>query len=229
MMVDDGAVQTPPAKALWQVYRNAFTEILKNEAGDNLERNAAVLSLPSIDSDAQELTPIILAMAQGRIKFVHREHALQALGYIGADPQVVVPVLLQGLGGRQYARIMSAQGLGGLGPQAKDALPELRAALKDVDPVVRTDAAGAIWKIEKQASAVVLLFTEALAGGEDPGATTARQRAVYYLRQIGPEAKDASPTLLKLWHHEANDYSRKDLATALKAIDNVAAAKAGVR
>jgi len=154
---------------------------------------------------------------------------------------VVVPVLLEGLHDKfgQYARYLSAQALGQLGPQAKEALPDLYEALKDPDAQVRVDAAGAIWKIEKRAATVVPVLMDALTAVQADrhpatrpptyfGQAAARQRATHYLGQIGPEAKAAFPTLLKLWQEATNDYQRGELAVALKAIDAAAAADAGV-
>jgi HEAT repeat protein len=173
-----------------------------------------------------------MAIARDQKDQPNQAHALLALGFLGADPKVVVPVLLEGLRDErgQYNRIMSAQGLGGLGPQAKEALPDLNAALKDPDALVRVHAAGAIWKIEKRAEAVVPALTDALTGGEDRNASAGRVPAVHYLGQIGSEAKAALPALLKLWQDFSKESkgSRKYVADALIAIDAEAAAKAGV-
>jgi HEAT repeat protein len=148
------------------------------------------------------------------------------LGFIGADPKIVVPVLLEGLHDElgQYARYLSAQALGALGPQAREALPDLHAALNDSDPQVRVDAAGAIWRIEKRAAALVPVLMDALSGGN----SAAIQRSTRYLGQIGPDATAAFPVLLKLWQEATNDYQRDEGAAALIAIDAAAAAKAGV-
>jgi HEAT repeat protein len=229
-MVVKGMVQTPPAKALWQVDRATYTEIVTNEAAPSQERWTAILALSSIGPDAKELTSIVVAIARNRKDSSNREHALLALGFIGADPKEAVPVLLEGLHEEQgpYARMMSAQGLGALGPKAKGALPDLHAALKDPDPQVRVDAAGAIWKIEKRAAALVPILTDALTGVQNGSGAAAQQRAIHYLGQIGAEAKAAFPILLKLWQEATNDYQWGELATALRAIDASAAAKAGV-
>jgi HEAT repeat protein len=139
----------------------------------------------------------------------------------------VLPVLLEALHDPlgQYGRYLSAQALGALGPQAKEALPGLYVALQDPDAQVRVDAAGAIWKIEKQAAPIMPVLMDALTGGN----SAAMQRATHYLAQIGPEAKAAFPILLKLWQGATNDYQRNERAAALKAIDLSAAANAGVK
>jgi HEAT repeat protein len=155
-----------------------------------------------------------------------RNHAdlLFALGYIGAEPDVVLPVLRAGLQNElhQAARIMSASALGNMGAKARDALPALHDALKDEDPQVRVEAARAIWGIARDHKTAVPLLKEELGG-------VARQRAILGLGDIGPAAKDAFPALLDFWKRQDDRTLKGMAANALLAIDAKAAQTAGIK
>ena len=213
------------ALALWKVDREKYIEILKDKANPN--RWAATVGLWSIRAEAKELTPIVLAIAKDPEDSSNCQHALLALGCIGADPKVSVPALIEGMDLGQYARSMASQALAAIGPDARPALPGLRQALTDPDLRVQVEAAHAIWKIEKQAGEVVpILENAAVFEGSDRSGF--RYPALSYLGQMGPAAKSAFPTLLKAWQ-ERKDGNKAAMATALKAIDAEAAAKAGVK
>jgi HEAT repeat protein len=126
----------------------------------------------------------------------------------------------------QNERRMSAQALSVLGPNAKKALPALLVALKDPDQMVRVDAAGAIWKIEKKTATALPVLTATLSDSVDMGG---KPRAIHYLNLMGPDAKRAFPTLLAFWEKSDVAHTKKSAATALKAIDPEAAAKVGVK
>jgi HEAT repeat protein len=230
-----GPIPAEAGAALWKVDREEFTKILTAERPTRA-RYVAILSLTHIGADAKGLAPVILTMATDLSdRGPDRQHALLALGFIGANPADVLPVLtaaLQDEGGRfgQYARMEAAQALGHLGPKAKGALPVLHRALADPDPQVRVDAANAVWKIERDhRRALPVLVKEALNGGENGSAAAARQRAVRGLGDIGPAAKEAFPDLLKRWQAERSAYQKEEIAKALKSINAKAAGEAGVK
>jgi RNA polymerase sigma factor (sigma-70 family) len=228
-MTRKGPPDLAAAEALWKVDREVFTQILKDPKGGQ-ERWAAVLSLCNIGPAAKELAPLVLKMAANK-KDRDREHALWALGLIGADPADALPVLMDALQeGGQYARMLAAQALGDFGSKAKDALPVLYQALQDPDAQVRVDAARTVWKIERKTEKVLPVLTAALKDVSGSGAT---QRAVFGLRDIGSKAREAFPALLELWKslsgNPKNQTLTEQAATALKAIDAKAAAKAGVK
>ncbi len=220
----DGTVGNAAAVALWHVDRAAFIEILKAKKQSD-RRWVATLALTRIGPAAKEVTPLVVAMAKDTTD-PDREHALLALGFIGADPKAVLPVLTSALHDStgQYARMLSAQALGKIGAEAKAALPDLEKALHDEDAQVRVDAAGAVWRVGRQARPVLPVLTAALSGSN----SAARQRAMRYLTDMGPEAKEAVPALLAAWK-DAKGSLRDQAARAVKAIDPEAAAKAGIR
>ncbi len=111
-----------------------------------------------------------------------RLYAARALGEIG--PQAL-PALLEALEHKDSAvRYWAAVGLGDLGEAAKSAVPKLARALKDDSPSVRTQAAFALWKIERREQALQVLAEQL----KHPSRAV-RLRAVQTLGSIGPPAK----------------------------------------
>lgn len=216
------------SSSLWKIDRASYVGILKDKANGGLTRGSAVLGLLAIGPEAKEVAPIILDAASDTKDPIHA-HALWALGYIGVDPAVAVPVLVDGLReGGQYSRVMAAQGLFALGPKAKKALPALEKALVDSDQRVRVEAAAAMWKVKQEAAPVLPVLVAALTFPNPSG--DAPYRAIWFLRQMGPQAKSIFPQLLDLWKQEGpNGYNGWSLAPALKAIDPKAAAEAGIK
>jgi HEAT repeat protein len=73
---------------------------------------------------------------------------LRKIGAGGKEAVSALIVLLE----HQSTRLTAAQALGAIGPQARDAVPVLRAALTDADRMVREAAAQALEMIEPGAS-----------------------------------------------------------------------------
>jgi HEAT repeat protein len=175
-------------------------------------------------------------------------NAAKALSDGGA---AAVPVLVELLGtpdeGRGAdVRLMAAQALGHVGPDAGDAVPALRAALTDRSPDVRIAAAEALGKVgpaaaeavpamaallkEEQPARVVraLKALRKLRGSNyqavpafveatrHPDAET-RENAAEALGEAGAAAKDAIPVLQGLLDDD-NARVREEAAHALKAI-----------
>ncbi len=215
-----------PEVALWKVDRARYIEILKDKSDPH--RWSLILSCGAVGAEAKELAPTLIAIAKDPKDSPNREHAMLSLGRIGADPDVVVPVLIESLQVGQYARSMSSQALGQIGPAAKAALPALHRLLTDEDSRVRVEAAGAIWKIEKEAKDVLPVLESALTETTPSTPGGAHYPAIVYLGQMGPAAKPAFATLLKLWREDGKN-PQGTYAAALKAIDPEAAARAGVK
>jgi HEAT repeat protein len=103
--------------------------------------------------------------------------------------------------------------------------------------VIRLDSVAKLAATGPKAKEAVPLFTTLArdpAGRADKRDETLdgvyRSQAVYGLGRIGPEARPAVPTLLKLYAEEgASPGLRRELAEALKSIDPEAARKAGIR
>jgi HEAT repeat protein len=90
-------------------------------------------------------------------------------------------------------RYRAAETLAQLGPLAKFAVPELREALKDKNPLVRVKVAEALWKIDKTPSAALLpVLLQAL---KDKDAE-ARAAAPAVIALFGGKARPAVPALV---------------------------------
>ncbi len=117
-------------------------------------------------------------------------------------------------------RAHAASFLGSIGPEAKICLPALEDALKDKNPLVRVEAANAIWRIDPEIKrlAVPMLSDAAGAGMIWGDASLAKNLSIKYLGEIGPEAKEAIPNL-KLCLKSESRYERVIAATAMIQID----------
>jgi HEAT repeat protein len=151
-----------------------------------------------------------------------------------------LPVLLRVLNeaASTYAPQAAAEALGQIGPPAKAALHALTAALQHEDRGLRIAAAGAVWKIAQKREVVPLLaqailqdhfLTEgkdALSGND--GIESGTANALQILEAMGPQAKEAVPTLLAVRKLGGQSF-QVAVAKALRQIDPEAARKAGLR
>jgi HEAT repeat protein len=102
-----------------------------------------------------------------------------------------------------YYAGMAFDVMGELGPQARSAASELRAAVKDANVIKRAKAAAALWKIEGKSDELIPVLTAALSERDPnpPGAyyngvqRTGAIAAAAALGDIGPAARDALPAL----------------------------------
>jgi HEAT repeat protein len=112
-------------------------------------------------------------------------------------------------------RITAANALGSMGASARQALPHLKAALNDPVPSVRAYVARAIWAIDPKTGTVLVRGLLKDLAGDD---SLTRRMAIITLGMIGPDAKDATPSLAKLL--TAKDaYERVIVASSLNKID----------
>ena len=107
----------------------------------------------------------------------------------------------------------AARALGGVGPNAKEALPELEVASKDPDATVRVCALYATWRngrsIDGQIDALTSMLTEHVDGNPFG--------AAWLLGLMGGDAKPAVPALAKALGH-TNALVRRNAADALGSI-----------
>ncbi|MGO8700299.1 MAG: HEAT repeat domain-containing protein [Limisphaerales bacterium] len=116
----------------------------------------------------------------------------------------------------------AAESLGELGPAAKSALPDLIKALKGEDVAVRGSALLSLGKIRSEPETVIPLLIPYL---EDDNLDVAAAKA---LAEFGGLAKPAVPKLLPLLRAKDVD-DRAAAIAALKRIDPIAAARAGIK
>lgn len=126
--------------------------------------------------------------------------ALEALEHTVLDAieklrpgQTTVADLVAGLGSADApTRMSAAQTLAERGPASEEAAgPLLQTALNDADPVVRLQAAVALYRIDGRVKTVLPLLLRAL---KDPSDAVC-WFAADCLRQIGPVAKEAVPAI----------------------------------
>jgi len=104
------------------------------------------------------------------------------------------------------ARFRALEVIAALGPSAKAALPELRAALVDPDPANRGEAAVALAALGPEASSAVAELQAVLA--DEDGPPQVRYAAAYALGSIGPASRPAIE-----WLHALSESPDELMAT----------------
>ena len=105
---------------------------------------------------------------------------------------------------------------------AKNILPHVRPLLKDKELSLRVWAARASWKIGGEAEPAVAVLTAVL---QDKEATMWHNTVVFFLGEMGPDAKGVVPALTALLK-ESPPSLRMQVITALRKIDPESARKA---
>jgi HEAT repeat protein len=140
--------------------------------------------------------------------------AAWAIGRMGPAAQPAIPALVECLGSEldaseraQYvhasARRNAAWALGQFGTAAREAVPELAKLLDDEDPVVRVQAAAALWRIDRHAKAAAKLL-EMLRAREPTGSYA----AAVALGELGPDVPGALEALVEALGHPDEDTQR---------------------
>jgi HEAT repeat protein len=204
-----------------------------------------LLDDPDLDVRRQVATTLAVAGPSGKaavpvlIDMVKNGDAIDqciaatSLGRIGPGAAAAVPTLATLLtSGSELRREEAARALGRIGAKAKPALPQLRKALEDRRQHVRTGAAVAVWRVTKKPTESLKYLIDAVhpRNLKDPTRIHGEliRLSLQAIREMGPQAKDAAPTLLKLLKHEEDGIAWW-AGQALKAVDPKAAWKAGLR
>lgn len=141
-----------------------------------------------------------------------RDHAVDALGRIGAGAAEAVPTIIAEMdlppSHINYAplaafRREAARSLGRIGPPAKAAVPLLGRALKNEDLGYRVQAALALWRILQQPQAID--FLAAMVDADPPEIA---YDALMALGQIGPAAQRVLPRVVAALDHPQSDVRR---------------------
>ena len=146
--------------------------------------------LPASRASAADKEEIDALVNQFRAKDLKRRaRAADDLVKLGAEG---VPALSKLLEDRDGAvRVLAAESLGRIGPDAKEAVTGLAGAMKDKDDLLRSAAAAALGQIGAPA---VPSLIEILKGKD----AEQQSLAAGALKQIGPDAKEAVPTLIDI-------------------------------
>jgi HEAT repeat protein len=140
--------------------------------------------------------------------------AAWAIGRMGPAARPAIPALVECLGAEldaseraqsvhASARRNAAWALGQFGTAARVAVPELVKLLDDEDPVVRVQAAAALWRIDRHAKAAAKLL-EMLRAREGTGSYAAAAA----LGELGPGVPGALEALVEALGHPDEDTQR---------------------
>jgi HEAT repeat protein len=132
----DASVRSNACRALIHFSKDAEQSVpalrglIKDENAE--VRVFAIQTIRWLDSSAPGLLPVLIEASQDR-KPLTRAYAAHTLGLFGEA--AAVAALLENLkDDNQQVRSTAARSLGEIGPEAKDAVPALIAALKEQDP-----------------------------------------------------------------------------------------------
>ncbi len=156
-------------------------------------RRAAAQALGDVGAQAKAAVPVLIgALKDGDTNV--RWTVAEALGRIGGDAEAAIPALAEALRDKAI-RVMAADALGAMGSAARGAVPMLIDALQSEDGNYRWTAAIALSRIDgKSARPALPLFIEKLKSN-DP---RARWDAMMFVNNMGLEAKDAAPAVLRM-------------------------------
>ncbi len=173
--------------------------------------SAAVDALGNIGPEAAEaVAPLILKLAKNDT--IELKHVVDALGRIDRKGQSVQPLIIvlkrRNLPGDGLNRYKAAVALGNIGANAKDAIPELLAFLRNDDDY-RDGAAEALGKLGKGNEQVAA----ALAAALKDSSVLVRKTAVISLGLIGPVSNTHLPAIKTLLNDPDEDVRQAAAAT----------------
>jgi HEAT repeat protein len=157
---------------------------------DRLVRRECVRALRAMKLDPDVAIPLFVEMLNNAAP----GELAPALGALAEGAAAAVPSLKKAIQDFPQARYWACLILAEIGPEAKEAVPELVACLKDDDAEIRREAIAALGRIGPSAKQAVPAIANALAD-QDAGV---RYTAAYSLGVIGPEAAGAMAALQKL-------------------------------
>ncbi|MHC4253629.1 MAG: HEAT repeat domain-containing protein, partial [Planctomycetota bacterium] len=153
-----------------------------------------------------------------------RFSAAKSYWQVTGDVAAVLPVVSFVLDSRySWVRLLAANLLGEMGPEAEEAVPSLTAALLSTNTQLQHNAAIALGKIGSTSHGVVAALVELLAEDEDYQSRSAAAKA---LGMLGPKAKEAVPALARAMADRAHGV-RCDAAEAMEKMGPAAAGAVG--
>ena len=167
-----------------------------------------------------ELLRLLREDADGSVR-TEAAHALGKIGERAGTASRALAVVIGDLDSGDILRGEATWALARVSPLAPGTAATLGAAVDDRSGHVSVRAAEALWKVSGDAGRAVLALIARL------GDPAVRQEAVQALNRIGPGAKGAVPALL-IATKSKDRLFRESVVMALRKIDPVAAAKAGL-
>jgi HEAT repeat protein len=191
----------------------ALTTLLAD--GDQTVTLAAAGALGALGTNATACVPAMSELLN-RPEAELRAAAIAALASIMTDPQQTVPMFTGALGDDEWTvRRTAAQSLGKIGPAAKSAVPAL------MELLTSDEDRDAVRAALKEIDAVEIAALPTLIKALDEEDRFARFYAVFFLKKLGPEAKEALPRLRELSGDESSRL-REAVQSAIDAIEGTA-------
>jgi len=196
---------------------------------DDRVRYLSVFAIRCLGPVAHEALPRVIKSLNDP-EFTVQDDAVAALGTIRADPEHVVPILLDFLAKNPSDQILRQDtmvALGQFGTNADSAVPVLLVCLRDPDSNMRNTATRALGDIHSQPGLVVIALANNLAFEREKSVNNF-YNTLAALDQYGPAARSAVPILLQ-FAGDADPDVHRFVISLLKKIDPDAAVKAGLK
>jgi hypothetical protein len=218
----EGAIQA--FRALGATASNAIPELIQIYRQNlSVDSQAAIaVSIGNIGPAAKDAIPFLLQVMATNTNYQVTACAVLALGSIHAEPERVVPPLTTFLHDpRKHAPLFAATALGQFGMDAKAATFDLLELLKR-DVTTQDRARDALSRIYGQPA----WKSETSSESKGPQCESLI-RAINGFGAMGTNAEPAVPALVKFFA-DPDSAVRASATNAIKAIDPIAAAKAGI-
>jgi phage FluMu protein Com len=200
----------PRARAAVPALVNALKD-QSNPVVSPLLRQEAARALGSMGPDADSAVPALRDALQDKNAKV-QEEAVEALCKLG---KAAVAPLAEALQHPQaLIRVRAASGLADLGADARAAVPNLVAALKDTQPDAQVRIAGALLRIDPDNPELVTVFVKALKHPSD----IVRGQACESLGNLGVRARGARKDLIDVLSFDINEAVKAKAREALLKI-----------
>jgi len=184
------------------------------EVKDDSIPYGAIRALGALGPVTPEVVPALVKASTSEEQQM-RWYACGALGEIGVADPAVVPALVRALGDEYIVvRFSAADALRDIGPDAKAAAPALIENLKARNNIVPVHAAQALVRMGIKDAAIVPAMVRAL---RDRSWST-RRDAAGVLRDLGPEASDATGALCEVVRADKEESPREEALMALLKI-----------
>jgi len=187
-------------------------------------RLAAMDALADLGTSAQAALPALIDLLKDGDLAI-RSAAVEAVAEVGVQSQTALPALLAAVKDPDL-QVLAAGALGNFGATARKATPGLVEMVQKGAPAAQWAAARSLIHIDRGAARVAVpLCVEALKGSD----LRARENALHCLYLLGPDAREAVPTLMGMaektpgggvggWLSASDVLRRIDPAAAKKAI-----------
>jgi HEAT repeat protein len=206
----------------------------KDEVDDAIRHigtNAIPTLLGMLRSKDSAMTAAALMWAQSAGIWIDRAEvknveAARGFEVLGASAKDAVPALIEiyKLKISPESQWMTAYAIGGIGPAAKDAIPQLLQGATNAEKALRYCAVRSLGQIHSEPEVAVPALIRALNDSDHQ----VRREAAKALGTFGASATGAVPALVAAFKSH-DTHIIKTVADALKAIDAEAAAHAGVK